>query len=85
MRKVKKYLSPKVTEFLLISGLRYASPESLSLCIQIKKSKKLYSEIVPKTVDEYLSLIEKYPNQKEKDQIINPVWHIIMAFTKTKT
>ena len=35
-----------------------------------KRAKKLYSEVVPKTVDEYLSLIEKFPNQKEKDQII---------------
>jgi lysyl-tRNA synthetase class 1 len=41
-----------------------------------KRAKKLYSEVVPKTVDEYLSLIEKYPNQKEKDQIVNPVWHV---------
>ena len=31
--------------------------------------KKLYSEIVPKTVDEYLSLVEKYPQQKEKDKL----------------
>ena len=58
--------------------LRYASPESLSLYMypNPKRAKKLYSEVVPKTVDEYLSLIEKYPNQKEKDQIINPVWHV---------
>ena len=58
--------------------LRYASPESLSLYMypNPKRAKKLYSEIVPKTVDEYLSLIEKYPNQKAKDQIINPVWHV---------
>ena len=47
--------------------LRYASPESLSLYMypNPKRAKKLYSEVVPKTVDEYLSLIEKYPNQKE--------------------
>ena len=58
--------------------LRYASPESLSLYMypNPKRAKKLYSEVVPKTVDEYLSLIEKYPNQKEKDQIVNPVWHV---------
>ena len=58
--------------------LRYASPESLSLYMypNPKRAKKLYSEVVPKTVDEYLSLIEKYPKQKEKDQITNPVWHV---------
>ncbi len=58
--------------------LRYASPESLALYMypNPKRAKKLYSEVVPKTVDEYLSLIDKYPNQKIKDQILNPVWHV---------
>ena len=41
-----------------------------------KRAKKLYSEVVPKTVDEYLSQIEKYPLQELKDQILNPVWHV---------
>ena len=58
--------------------LRYASPESLSLYMypNPKRAKKLYAEVVPKTVDEYLTGIEKYPTQKEKDQILNPVWHV---------
>jgi len=58
--------------------LRYASPESLSLYMypNPKRAKKLYSDVVPKTVDEYLSLIEKFPNQKEADKILNPVWHV---------
>ena len=58
--------------------LRYASPESLALYMypNPKRAKKLYSEVVPKTVDEYLSYIEKYPTQNPKDQILNPVWHV---------
>ena len=58
--------------------LSYASPESLSLYMypNPKRAKKLYSEVVPKTVDEYLELIEKFPNQKPKEQILNPVWHV---------
>ena len=32
--------------------------------------------MVPKTVDEYLENIEKYPIQKLKDQLLNPVWHV---------
>ncbi|MDC0344255.1 lysine--tRNA ligase [Pelagibacteraceae bacterium] len=58
--------------------LRYASPESLALYMypNPKRAKKLYSEVVPKTVDEYLTLIEKYPNQKSSDKILNPVWHV---------
>jgi len=58
--------------------LKYASPESLALYMypNPKRAKKLYSEIVPKTVDEYLSFIEKYPNQKENEKLLNPVWHV---------
>ncbi len=58
--------------------LRYASPESLALYMypNPKRAKKLYSEVVPKTVDDYLSSIEKYQDQEIKDQILNPVWHV---------
>ena len=58
--------------------LRYASPESLALYMypNPKRAKKLYSEIVPKTVDEYLSHIEKYPKQDIKEKLMNPVWHV---------
>ena len=41
-----------------------------------KRAKKLYAEVVPKTVDEYLTSVEKFQSQKEKDQILNPVWHV---------
>ena len=58
--------------------LRYASPESLALYMypNPKRAKKLYSEVVPKTVDEYLTYIEKYPTQELKDRLLNPVWHV---------
>ena len=58
--------------------LRYASPESLALYMypNPKRAKKLYSDVVPKTVDEYLELIEKYPNQTQDEKIMNPVWHV---------
>ena len=45
----------------------------LYICIQSKRAKKLYAEVVPKTVDEYLTSIEKYPSQREKDQILNRI------------
>ena len=58
--------------------LRYASPESLALYMypNPKRAKKLYAEVVPKTVDEYLSYIEKFFSQNLKDQLLNPVWHV---------
>ena len=47
--------------------LKYASPESLSLFMyqNPKRAKKLYKEIVPKAVDEYLDFIEKAKTQDE--------------------
>ena len=41
-----------------------------------KRAKKLYKEIVPKAVDEYLDLIEKSINQSELQILLNPVWHV---------
>jgi lysyl-tRNA synthetase class 1 len=40
------------------------------------RAKKLYSEVVPKAVDEYLSLIETFPKQKPNEQLLNPIWHV---------
>tara|TARA_B110001452_G_scaffold44965_1_gene34368 strand:- start:1088 stop:2650 length:1563 start_codon:yes stop_codon:yes gene_type:complete len=58
--------------------LKYASPESLSLYMyqNPKRAKKLYDEIVPKAVDEYLDFLEKGKNQNELQMLMNPVWHV---------
>jgi lysyl-tRNA synthetase class 1 len=58
--------------------LEYASPESLSLYMyqNPKRAKKLYNEIVPKAVDEYLDFIEKGKNQNELQLLMNPAWHV---------
>jgi lysyl-tRNA synthetase class 1 len=58
--------------------LEYASPESLSLYMyqNPKRAKKLYNEIVPKAVDEYLDFIEKAKNQNELQLLMNPAWHV---------
>tara|TARA_B100000941_G_scaffold281967_1_gene249961 strand:- start:1044 stop:2108 length:1065 start_codon:yes stop_codon:yes gene_type:complete len=76
--KGEKISKSKGNGISLEQWLRYASPESLAMFMypNPKRAKKLYSEIVPKTVDEYLSCIEKYPIQEAKDQILNPVWHV---------
>tara|TARA_B100000963_G_scaffold97426_1_gene84156 strand:- start:4259 stop:5821 length:1563 start_codon:yes stop_codon:yes gene_type:complete len=76
--KGEKISKSKGNGITIDQWLRYASPESLALYMypNPKRAKKLYSEVVPKTVDEYLSFIEKYPSQELKDQIQNPVWHI---------
>ena len=58
--------------------LEYASPESLSLYMyqNPKRAKKLYNEIVPKAVDEYLDFVEKGKTQNELQLLMNPVWHV---------
>ena len=76
--KGEKISKSKGNGITIEEWLNYASPESLSLYMyqNPKRAKKLYSDVVPKAVDEYLSLIEKFPEQKGKDQLSNPVWHV---------
>src|SRR5271166_220720 len=58
--------------------LRYASPESLSLFMyrEPKAAKRLYFDVIPRNVDEYLQFLDAYPRQGAKEQFGNPVWHI---------
>ena len=58
--------------------LNYASPQSLSLYMyqNPKRAKKLYREVVPKAVDEYLDFIEKGKTQNDLQKLMNPVWHV---------
>jgi len=58
--------------------LKYAPDESLSL-YQFQKprtAKRLYFDVIPKAVDEYLTFLSKYPDEEPARQIENPVWHI---------
>jgi lysyl-tRNA synthetase class 1 len=58
--------------------LGYASPESLSLFMFQKPTaaKRLYFDVIPRTVDDYLGFLEAYPRQPWKERLGNPVWHI---------
>ncbi|MDO8534411.1 MAG: lysine--tRNA ligase [Xanthobacteraceae bacterium] len=58
--------------------LRYASPESLSLFMyrEPKAAKRLYFDVIPRTVDEYQQHLEAYERQELKQRLGNPVWHI---------
>ncbi len=76
--KGEKISKSKGNGITIEQWLRYASPESLSLYMyqNPKRAKKLYPDVVPKAVDEYLNLIDKFFQQKPNEQILNPVWHI---------
>ena len=58
--------------------LTYASPESLALFMFQKPTaaKRLYFDVIPRTVDEYLGFLDAYPRQDWKERLGNPVWHI---------
>ena len=76
--KGEKISKSKGNGITIEQWLDYASPESLSLYMyqNPKRAKKLYKEIVPKAVDEYLDFIEKAKTQNELQTLMNPVWHV---------
>lgn len=58
--------------------LRYAAPETLSLYMfqKPKTAKRLYFDVIPKAVDEYVTFLDKYPEQSEDAHLESPIWHI---------
>lgn len=58
--------------------LRYAPPESLALYMynSPRKAKRLFFDVIPRHVDDYLTFLEKFPNEEPAKQLQNPVWHI---------
>ena len=76
--KGEKISKSKGNGITIDQWLKYASPESLSLYMyqNPKRAKKLYKEIVPKAVDEYLDFIDKAKKQDELQMLMNPVWHV---------
>ncbi|MBA1339733.1 MAG: lysyl-tRNA synthetase, class 1, partial [Pelagibacterales bacterium] len=76
--KGEKISKSKGNGITIEQWLKYASPESLSLYMyqNPKRAKKLYEDVVPKAVDEYLSCVDKFTEQDEKHRLLNPVWHI---------
>ncbi|HTR83814.1 MAG TPA: lysine--tRNA ligase [Reyranella sp.] len=58
--------------------LRYASPESLALYMHQapRRAKRLHFDVIPRAVDDYLSLVEKLPAEEPAKSLENPAWHI---------
>lgn len=58
--------------------LAYAGPESLASFMFQKPTaaKRLYFDVIPRTVDDYLGFLEAYPHQAWRERLGNPVWHI---------
>jgi len=58
--------------------LRYAPPESLALYMfnSPRKAKRLYFDVIPRHVDDYLAHLESYATQDTPARLDNPAWHI---------
>lgn len=58
--------------------LKYAPQESLALFMfqKPKTAKRLYFDVIPRAVDEYLAFLGKFPSEEAGKQLDNPVWHI---------
>jgi lysyl-tRNA synthetase, class I len=76
--KGQKISKSKGNGLTIDEWLRYASPESLSLFMyrEPKAAKRLYFDVIPRNVDEYLQFLEGYQKQDDKQRLSNPVWHI---------
>ena len=76
--KGQKISKSKGNGLTIDEWLAYASPESLSLFMYQKPTaaKRLYFDVIPRTVDDYLAFLNAYPTQQAKERLDNPVWHI---------
>jgi lysyl-tRNA synthetase, class I len=76
--KGEKISKSKGNGLTIEEWLTYASPESLSLYMfqRPKSAKRLYFDVIPRAVDEYLQLLAAYPRQDAKTRLDNAVWHI---------
>jgi len=58
--------------------LKYAPSESMALFMyqKPKTAKRLYFDVIPKAMDEYLTFAQNYENQEELLKLDNPAFHI---------
>ncbi len=76
--KGQKISKSKGNGLTIDEWLTYASPESLALFMFQKPSaaKRLHFDVIPRTVDDYLSFLDAYPRQEWKERLGNSVWHV---------
>ena len=76
--KGEKISKSKGNGLTIEEWLRYASPESLSFFMYQKPraAKRLYFDVIPRTVDDYLSQLARYFEQDAEKRLANPVFHV---------
>ncbi len=58
--------------------LKYAPWESLALFMfqKPRAAKRLYFDVIPRAVDDYIQNLEAFPGQEPAQRLENPAWHI---------
>lgn len=58
--------------------LKYAPAESLSYYMYQapRKARRLYFDVIPRHMDDYLTCVAKYESQSDEDRFENAAWHI---------
>ena len=76
--KGEKISKSKGNGITIEEWLKYATQESLALYMyqNPQRAKKLYPQVIPKAVDEYLTFLDKFDGQEMKEKLGNPVWHV---------
>ncbi|WP_431856673.1 lysine--tRNA ligase [Azospirillum sp.] len=76
--KGQKISKSKGNGLTIEEWLTYAPPESLSLYMfqKPKTAKRLYFDVIPRAVDEYVAFAAKLPQEEPARQLENPAWHI---------
>jgi lysyl-tRNA synthetase, class I len=74
-KKISKSIGNGLT---IDEWLSYGTPESLKLFMyqNPRAAKRLYFDVIPRQVDDYLSFRSKYEEQGIEERLRNPVWHI---------
>lgn len=76
--KGQKISKSKGNGLTIEEWLRYAPQESLALYMyqSPRKAKRLYFDVIPRAVDDYLTYLEKFQQEDEAKRLANPVWHL---------
>ncbi len=74
----KKISKSKGNGISIEQWLRYGPTESLSYYMYQKPrvAKRLYFDVIPRSVDDYQTFLEKFEKEDGVAQLNNPVWHI---------
>lgn len=76
--KGQKISKSKGNGLTMEEWLRYAPPESLALYMfnKPRAAKKLYFDVIPRAVDDYLTFVEKFDAAEPAQKLESPVHHI---------